>query len=318
MNQVVVTGASGFLGRAVHSALTAAGHAVLGTDVRPSGELRGLDVSDPAELDQVLAGGPDAIVHLAAAGAGSAGLVAGADTDPVSAVQTNIAGFVRVVEAAARNGVRRVVWSSSTTVYGSAAEYSSEIKESGVIEESAPLRPTTAYGVTKAACEQFGPILASRLGVEVVSLRLPMVYGPGRWYGGSQAQLVDLVHAVTAGTPASIDAWRGAADWVHVDDAAAAVLALLAAPEPAASYHVVGHRGSLAELAMAIAASAKHGTVDVRETDAGTPDLPATDDHLLRSTTGWTPQYTDASSGATSYLRRARSQPDLPREEVPQ
>ncbi|QVQ53510.1 NAD(P)-dependent oxidoreductase [Spiractinospora alimapuensis] len=296
---VAVTGATGFLGAAVRTALRGAGIDVLATDLHAAPDVTAVDVGDSEGMDAAFAAaGPlDAVVHLAAAGSGDRGLVAGADLDPAAAVRTNVEGFVRVVEAAARNGARRVVWSSSTTVYGTADQYPA------VVDESAALRPTMTYGATKAACEFLGPLLAARLGVDVVALRLPMVYGPGRWYGGSQEPLVRLRRALRAGDPAEVTVWEGDADWIHVRDAAEAVVALLRAETVAAAYHVVGHRGSLADIADALlAAAGRPDGVRVAFTPDGAPDLPATDDARIRDDTGWAPQLSDITLSAADYL----------------
>lgn len=302
MTHVLVAGATGFLGVAVRACLEASGTQVTAIDVRNAPGIFHVDICATDQLDRILSTGtvPDAIVHLAAAGKGEEGLVAGAEIDPAGAVRTNIGGFVQVAEAAARHGVGRVVWSSSTTVYGRASDYSEPVGE------SAPLRPTTTYGATKAACEHLGPILARELGIEIVSLRLPMVYGPGRWYGGSQAPLVELANALQEGRTTEIEAWEGEADWVHVSDAATALLALLKLQNPHPAYHVLGHRGSFTQLARELVRAA-HGvsTITIRTAKAGAPDLPSIDDSLLRQDTGWYPRFADAESGAADYLSQS-------------
>jgi nucleoside-diphosphate-sugar epimerase len=130
-----------------------------------------------------------------------------------------------------------------------------------------------------------------------------MVYGPGRWYGGSQAPLVALVAALREGSEIEVEAWGGDADWVHVWDAAAAILSLFDLPTLSPAYHVLGHRGSFAELAQElINASVEPSRAKVRVMPEGAPNIPALDDSLLRHATGWNPRFSDAASGAADYL----------------
>jgi len=188
-------------------------------------------------------------------------------------------------------------------VYGPSAGYGR-----AAVDESAPLRPTTAYGATKAACEHLGAVLSARLALPVVSLRLPMVYGPDRWYGGSQKPLVDLTDALRTGRPVSVQAWSGNADWIHVADAADALTALALGGATRAAYHVVGHRGSLAELAGAlVGAAGDPSSAVVEAVPGGAPDIPAIDDAALRRDTGFTPRFPDAATGAASYLSPERT-----------
>ncbi|MGO1267196.1 MAG: NAD-dependent epimerase/dehydratase family protein [Microbacterium gubbeenense] len=295
MTRVLVTGATGFLGRAVSDLLETEGTSVVRADVRASVGVRAVDVTSSRDLEDALSESTDAVIHLAAAGIGDSGLAAGAAADPAAAIRTNVEGFERVVRAAAKSGTRRVVWSSSTTIYGPASGYDEPI------DEGADLRPGTVYGATKAACEFLAPLLSAEHGIEIISLRLPMVYGPGRWYGGSQQSLVELVRAIEAGEPYEIEAGASDADWIHVGDAAAAFAALLRVSAPRHAYHVVGHRGSLAEIVHALDAEATG--ITVHEYPGGAPDLPRLTDESLRRATGWRPQFPDSTSGATDYLR---------------
>jgi nucleoside-diphosphate-sugar epimerase len=306
---IAVIGGTGFIGQAVARAAVAAGHqpVLLGPEHDPAPGPRDLDAPhvrcDIADRDSVDAAleqaAADAVVHLAAFGAGAKGLLAGADDDPATAVTVNVGGFVNVVEAAGARGIDRVVWSSSTTVYGPAADYGPD-----PVREDVVLAPQSVYGATKAAAELLSPSLQARSGCRAVGLRLPLVYGPGRWYGGSQEGLVGFVADVAAGRPAHLAASELVADWIYVDDAADAVLAALAAPAPRHAYNLVGHRASLADVGRAVASHATAPAEVEVEPHVGLT-LPASDDAAARADLGFAPRF-DLPAAAADYLDRVK------------
>ncbi|BDZ44193.1 epimerase [Naasia aerilata] len=108
----------------------------------------------------------DAIVHTAAMSHPTYSL-----SFPVATFAANSEGTVAVFEAARLHGVSRLVNFSSETVYGR--------NDSGVIDESQPVNPSTPYAVTKVSGEWLGRVYAQRYGIDVVSLRIAQVYGPG-------------------------------------------------------------------------------------------------------------------------------------------
>src|SRR5687768_17465103 len=89
---------------------------------------------------------------------------------PLTTVAANIDGTVHLLEACRLAGVARVVNFSSETAYGHVE---------GPVTEAAPLSPTTPYGVTKVATELFGKVYSQLYGLQVLSLRVSEVYGPG-------------------------------------------------------------------------------------------------------------------------------------------
>lgn len=309
VDTIAIIGGTGFIGQAVAEAVQRAGDmAVLvgpETDAAPASRrvdaphVHG-DIGDRASLDAAWAEiKPDGLIHLAAFGAGPRGLLAGADDDPATAVAVNIGGFVNVIESAAAQGLTRVVWSSSTTVFGPASNYGPD-----PVDEAAVLAPVSIYGATKAASELLSVSLDTRTGCRPVGLRLPLVYGPGRWYGGSQEGLVSFVADVAAGRPAQLAATGAMADWIYVEDAADAVVAALAADNPGYAYNLVGHRSSLAEVGQAIA---KHATAaaTVETSTAAGLSLPLADDAAARRELGFAPRF-DLETAAADYVSRAK------------
>jgi UDP-glucuronate 4-epimerase len=169
----IVTGAAGFIGSNLAEQLVAAGHDVVGIDcftdyydvAEKEENARGLDVrrfdlaEEPLDLD-----GVDGVFHLAA----QAGVRSFGDVFPVY-VRRNVLATHRVFEAAATAGVR-VVFASSSSVYGAAESYPTR-------EDAVP-QPISPYGITKLACEHLAHAYAGGLGLDAVVLRYFTVYGP--------------------------------------------------------------------------------------------------------------------------------------------
>ena len=165
-----VTGASGFIGRALVHKLHASGCSVLAVGRTESAlpddvqQLR-VDTFSPAALRTALDGRTfDILFHLAAYG------VDPDDRDAETMQAVNVAATGALVEAAAECGARGVVYA------GSCAEYAGR---EDPIAEDAPLTTSNIYGASKAAGGMWGAALASRAGIPFCWLRLFGVYGPG-------------------------------------------------------------------------------------------------------------------------------------------
>jgi UDP-glucuronate 4-epimerase len=169
----LVTGAAGFIGSHLAEALLAAGHEVEGIDcftdyydrlikeqnARRIG-VRRLDLAeDPLEF-----AGLDGIFHLA----GQPGVRSFGDVFP-SYLRRNVHASQRVFEAAARAGVR-VVFASTSSIYGAAESYPTS-------EEEVPA-PRSPYGISKLAAEHLAAAYASSFGLDAVVLRYFTVFGP--------------------------------------------------------------------------------------------------------------------------------------------
>jgi len=134
---------------------------------------------------------------------------------PVTTFAANVDGTVHLLEAARLAGVRRVVNFSSHCSYGHI--------DADPIPEDAPLHPNTPYGVTKVATELMGSVYRRLYGLEVVSLRVSEVYGPGN---RMHTVLTDMLRAALDGEPYALaEGGDQLVEYIHVEDAADAGIA---------------------------------------------------------------------------------------------
>ncbi len=160
---VLVTGAGGFVGAALCQALAANGASVIAADRQALGDL------GVAQIPEPLFRAVDAVVHLAA----RVHVMRERSTDPLAEFRrVNVEGTRRLIDAAARAGVRRLVYLSSIKVNG-------EVSPGRPFTPDDPPRPQDAYGVSKFEAEEVLAAAAAKTGIETVVLRAPMVYGPG-------------------------------------------------------------------------------------------------------------------------------------------
>ena len=212
---MLVTGATGFLGRAVAEALDRAGHDVLrggriASAAAPAGErwIGYGDVGPATRWDEALAG-VDVVVHLA----GLAHLPDGvAATAADTFARVNAAGTARLASAAVGAGVRRLILMSSGLVHGEA----SPGRPFTEADEPAPASP---YARSKLDSERRLMAAARGSALQWVILRPPMVYGARA--GGNFRRLVDLVRT---GLPLPLGAATAPRFFIGIDNLTAAVV----------------------------------------------------------------------------------------------
>ncbi len=260
------------------------------------------DVCQPEELERALkVVRPDVVFHLAAFGVGGEGLIRSAELDPLQATRVNVLGFVASWQLAVKHGVKRFVWSSSTSVYGPMSRHGTD-----PADEDEPPQPDTIYGTTKLACERLAAVLPTSPPSRSVGLRLVAIYGAGR-YPGAMAAFTQFVSDVALGRPAALQANSTPADWIHVVDAARALLLAASMPDPTRPvYNVVGHRSTLEDMARQVA---RYATAPTDVTLGPGPDDPPTllDDARFRNESGFSPRY-DLLSGAEEYVSSTRKE----------
>jgi nucleoside-diphosphate-sugar epimerase len=217
---VALTGASGYTGGRLLQALRDRGDEVavlvrpksLSTTLaeRASTIVEG-DLSDAAALDRLIAG-RDAVLHVAAVYR-----TAGHPDDYYREV--NVRGTERLLEAAARHGVRRFVHTSTVGVHGHV--------EHPPADETAPLAPGDIYQATKAEAETLALQYHRTRGVPVAVVRPGAIYGPG------ETRLLKLFRGVARGRYAIVGSGRTFYHPVFIDDLVAGFLLALDRPEAA-------------------------------------------------------------------------------------
>jgi UDP-glucuronate 4-epimerase len=184
VTRILVTGAAGFIGSHVAEALVARGDEVVGLDnfdpfyprpvkeanlaaLRPSPRFRLVegDIRDRALVAGLLETGM-VIVHFAA----RAGVRPSLD-DPAGYASVNLEGTAVLLEAARRAGARRIVFGSSSSVYGDSAPVP-------FAEDWPALEPISPYAATKRAGELLCATFAQLYGLRIIALRFFTVYGP--------------------------------------------------------------------------------------------------------------------------------------------
>jgi nucleoside-diphosphate-sugar epimerase len=220
--RVLVTGASGFIGRAVCRELSERGHDIAALVRRAGSEPPGTKpvTGDLADEDSISAGieggGPDCVIHLAAEIA--------TQRDARRIQEVNVAGTRALLEACERAGVRRFVF-ASTVVTGDA--------HGRLLDEESELPVETTYGRSK----QEGERMVRTAGLEGVVIRPSHVYGPGGWYVNEL-----IAQLRRPGRLAVIGSGENWWDVVRERDVATAMVDAAERAPAGATYHVVDDR----------------------------------------------------------------------------
>jgi len=255
-NVTLVTGASGFLGKAVMKLLAEQKQRTIGLDPRASATTQVVDgLSDRSKITKLLTG--EKVTHIIHAG-GVSGPMVLAD-DPVKVITINVLGSLNLLYAALDTGVRTFIYCSSAAALGS-------FHESVPVDENYPLRPNNTYSASKAAMEMVMRGLWGKIPLDLCSLRFTVIYGPGR---ETTYTVEEIVGAALAGRAARI---APMADWpyVYIDDAArAAVQACYAKGRKQLSYFIAHpEKVTPEDIAAAAAAAGKPVRIDI---DASRP-----------------------------------------------
>jgi UDP-glucuronate 4-epimerase len=254
MSKVLVTGSAGFIGFHTSLQLLRAGHEVVGIDnfndyyevqlkedrhaillKDPQFAMVRGDLADRRTMEQLFSEHKfDFVVNLGAQAGVRYSL-----TNPHAYIDSNLVGFVNILEGCRHSGVRHLVYASSSSVYGANTRIPFSVHDS--VDH-----PISLYAATKKSNELFAHTYSHLFGLPTTGLRFFTVYGP---WGRPDMAFYKFTRAIEAGQP--IDVYNHGAmrrDFTYIDDIVAGILAILqripagnpnwdgSAPDPGSSY----------------------------------------------------------------------------------
>jgi nucleoside-diphosphate-sugar epimerase len=213
---VMLTGASGFLGRRVAELMIGEGHDLVSigrSTPDPSTERRGrfvaVDLTDPEDVHRAVKtiGEVDSIIHLAAMVPRTV-----AEDDAASAFAGNVMGTVHLFGAFGH--------ADQANVFASTAEVYGLPETTATLDEDADIRPRSWYGASKAAAELYCRALEHRQTMRVAILRLTVLYGAGDTINRA---IPNFIRSAVRSEPIPMFGGEELRDYLHVDDAARAI-----------------------------------------------------------------------------------------------
>jgi UDP-glucose 4-epimerase len=316
-NRILLTGGAGYIGSHVVRQLGAAGEEVVTLDnlstgfeaAVTAGDLLLGDTGDSQLLNKILSDGSfDTVMHFAAHT-----VVPESVADPLKYYRNNTANSRVLLEAAQRNNVRHIVFSSTAAVYGELTD--------GKASEDTPTRPVNPYGTSKLMTEWMLRDLANAGGPSYAALRYFNVAGcePGGSIGQSTPKATLLVkvaceaavgtrsHVSVFGTDYPTPDGTGIRDYIHVEDLAAAHLDALDYLRKGGDSTILncgyGHGYSVRQVLDAVerANESKLKIVDEPRRAGDPPELVAIANRV-RDVLGWEPRYDDLDTIVSTSL----------------
>jgi UDP-glucose 4-epimerase len=296
--RALVTGGAGFIGSNLVSALLERRFAVTVLDDISTGYRENVpagvefiegDVRSESDVQRAIRQA-DVVFHLAASVGNARSL-----QDPVRDSEVNVIGTLRILEAARRHGVRKIVASSSAAIFG-------ELKHLPIREDH-PAEPDSPYGVSKLAGEKMCLAFARLYGMEIVCLRYFNVYGENQRYDAYGNVIPIFVHRMLDRLPLIVfgdgDQTR---DFVHVSDVVQANLLAALTTGCTGAYNIASGRAVTVNYLAGLIASMRHPRVDVQHANPRPGDVrhSLADISAARGAFGYRPQV-ELETGLTSY-----------------
>jgi nucleoside-diphosphate-sugar epimerase len=306
--KILVTGGLGFIGHNVVRNLEQLGHSVIITDTQttygivPKDELDYLiserlkkittdsiyriDITDQGGIDRVVRDHkPDVVIHMASFPRQKV-----VNANPSHGAHVMVEGLLNVLESAKRHRVERVVYISSSMVYG-------DFKDQ--VTEDSECNPIGQYGIMKLAGEQLVKDYHRRGAFDYVIIRPSAVYGP---LDVEDRVIAKFMLAALRGETLKVNGAEETLDFTYVDDAADGIVSAATCISGAnCVYNITkSHSVSLLEAAEMIVRIVGKGTVEVRDKDSDFPSRGALDIDRARIMLGYNPKV-NAEEGFKRY-----------------
>ena len=188
------------------------------------------DIFNPEEVKKA-SKGVDYVFHLAGM------LLLPSSKDPRGALRDNIIGMFNLLETLTRQKIKRFIYSSSVSIYGSS-------KKKVLMKEDYPLNNRTMYGAGKIVAEQFCRVFHDMTGLTYLALRYSSVYGPRQHYEGLYPRLImESMDRIEKGLPPQIEGkGEEIQDFVYAEDVARANLLALKSDIDDEAFNIVSGR----------------------------------------------------------------------------
>ena len=220
--KAIVTGGAGFIGSNLTDALIKKGYEVIILDdlssgkesnINPAAKFINVDLAT-VEVDEAfieIFKGVDYVFHTAAKARVQPSII-----DPIYYNQQNVNSTVNVLEAARKAGVKRVIYSASSSCYGNAVRMP--------LTEDMSINPLSPYGLQKYIGEEYCKLYSEVYGLDTVSLRYFNVYGPRMNFEGAYKLVIAIfIQQMREGKPLTItNDGAQRRDFTYVDDIVAA------------------------------------------------------------------------------------------------
>lgn len=292
-HSVLITGGAGFIGSHLAEECVNRGHDVTVIDDLSTGDRRNLQtIRDRIEFREMdlrseqlgsVLEGVDSVFHQAALPS-----VPRSFERVVDSTDINVMGTVRLLEQARAHDVRKVVFASSSSVYGDREELPKV--------EAMETRPKSPYAASKVTCELFGQIFSESMGLDVVGLRYFNVFGPRQSVDSEYAAVVpNFVTALLEGEkPVIYGDGEQSRDFTFVKDVVRANFCAMDEGEPGRVYNVGYNQQTTVNDLLYELRRITGSQLEPRYEDERPGDVrhSRADASALREDTGFEPEYT--------------------------